>query len=122
MTLLRAQELVVDDRPWEIAFENVKVPVENRIGEEGDGFSHAQHWLNVGRIRHGARAMGVIERCLGRPAAARSWFVPQAKHWVDVENGNILKTMLAQILTGKLSVKQAATVASDNIAQTLNEK
>ena len=49
---------------WEIAFENVKVPVENRIGEEGDGFSHAQHWLNVGRIRHGARGIGVIERCL----------------------------------------------------------
>jgi hypothetical protein len=40
---------------------------------------------------------------------------------VDVENGNILKTMLAQILTGQLTVKQAATVASQNIAQTLNE-
>lgn len=62
--LLRAQELVIDDRPWEIAFEDVKVPVENRIGEEGDGFKHAQHWLNVGRIRHGARSLGVIERCL----------------------------------------------------------
>ncbi len=62
--LLRSQELVVDDRPWEIAFENVEVPVENRIGEEGDGFRHAQHWLNVGRIRHGARSIGVIERCL----------------------------------------------------------
>jgi acyl-CoA dehydrogenase len=62
--LLRAQELVVDDRPWEIALENVKVPVENRIGEEGDGFRHAQHWLSVGRIRHGARSIGVIERCL----------------------------------------------------------
>jgi acyl-CoA dehydrogenase len=62
--LLRSQELVVDDRPWEIAFEDVKVPVEDRIGEEGDGFRHAQHWLNVGRIRHGARSMGVIERCL----------------------------------------------------------
>lgn len=62
--LLRAQELVVDDRPWEIAFENVRVPVEDRIGEEGDGFRHAQHWLNVGRIRHGARGIGVIERCL----------------------------------------------------------
>ena len=34
--------------------------------------------------------------------------MPQAKHWVDVENGNILKTMLAQMLTGHLSVKQAA--------------
>lgn len=62
--LLRSQELVIDDRPWEIAFEDVKVPVEDRIGEEGDGFKHAQHWLNVGRIRHGARSLGVIERCL----------------------------------------------------------
>ncbi|MBX9842137.1 MAG: acyl-CoA dehydrogenase family protein [Xanthobacteraceae bacterium] len=62
--LLRAQELVVDDRPWEIAFENVRVPVADRIGEEGDGFRHAQHWLNVGRIRHGARSIGVIERCV----------------------------------------------------------
>jgi acyl-CoA dehydrogenase len=62
--LLRSQELVVDDRPWEIAFEDVKVPIEDRIGEEGDGFRHAQHWLNVGRIRHGARSMGVIDRCL----------------------------------------------------------
>jgi acyl-CoA dehydrogenase len=62
--LLRSQELVVDDRPWEIAFEGVKVPVEDRIGEEGEGFRHAQHWLSVGRIRHGARGIGVIERCL----------------------------------------------------------
>jgi acyl-CoA dehydrogenase len=62
--LLREQELVVDDRPWEIAFENVKVPVENRIGEDGDGFRYAQHWLNVGRIRHGARGIGVMQRCL----------------------------------------------------------
>ena len=54
-------------------------------------------------------------------AAQRSWFVPTAKHWVDVENGNILRNMLAQILTGKLSVKQAASSASDNIASVLNQ-
>jgi acyl-CoA dehydrogenase len=88
--LLRPQELVIDDRPWEIAFEDVKVPVENRIGEEGDGFRHAQHWINVGRIRHGARSLGVIERCLelgakyakqrvtfGKPLAER-----QAVQWM----------------------------------------
>ena len=28
-------------------------------------------------------------------AAAASWFVPTAKHWVNVENGNVLRTMLA---------------------------
>jgi N,N'-diacetylchitobiose transport system substrate-binding protein len=53
-------------------------------------------------------------------AALRSWFVPAAKNWVNVENGNILRTMLAQILTGKLTVKQAATTASENITYTLN--
>jgi N,N'-diacetylchitobiose transport system substrate-binding protein len=53
-------------------------------------------------------------------AALRSWFVPAAKNWVNVENGNILRTMLAQILTGKLTVKQAASAASDNLTYTLN--
>jgi len=66
-------------------------------------------------------ATNLLGASVNERAAARSWFVPQAKHWVDVENGNILKTMLSQILTGKLSVKQAATVASDNITQTLNQ-
>jgi len=65
-------------------------------------------------------ATNLLGSSVNERAAARSWFVPQAKHWVDVENGNILKTMLSQILTGKLTVKQAATVASDNITQTLN--
>jgi N,N'-diacetylchitobiose transport system substrate-binding protein len=53
-------------------------------------------------------------------AALRSWFVPAAKNWVNVENGNILRTMLSQILTGRLSVQQAAATASDNITYTLN--
>ena len=96
--LLRQQELMVDDRPWEIAFDNVKVPVEDRIGEEGEGFKHAQHWLNVGRIRHGSRSLGVIERCLdlactyanqrvtfGRPLAERQaiqWMVADMYTWM----------------------------------------
>ncbi len=66
-------------------------------------------------------ATNLLGKSVNERAAARSWFVPQAKHWVDVENGNILKTMLAQMLTGHLTVMQAATVASANIAQTLNE-
>jgi N,N'-diacetylchitobiose transport system substrate-binding protein len=54
-------------------------------------------------------------------AAQRSWFVPTAKNWVNVENGNVLRTMLARILTGRSSVKDAASVASDNITFTLNQ-
>ena len=38
-----------------------------------------------------------------------------------MENGNILRNMLAQILSGKLSVQQAAQSASTNIQLVLNQ-
>ena len=66
-------------------------------------------------------ATNLLGNSVNERAAARSWFVPTAKHWVDVENGNILRNMLAQILTGKESVQQAASSASDNIASVLNQ-
>src|SRR6478672_6867179 len=66
-------------------------------------------------------ATNLLGASVNERAASRSWFVPTAKHWVDVENGNILRNMLAQILNGKLSVKQAAASASDNIASVLNQ-
>jgi N,N'-diacetylchitobiose transport system substrate-binding protein len=66
-------------------------------------------------------ATNLLGNSVNERAAARSWFVPTAKHWVDVENGNILRNMLGQILTGKLTVKQAAQSASDNIASVLNQ-
>jgi N,N'-diacetylchitobiose transport system substrate-binding protein len=66
-------------------------------------------------------ATNLLGTSVNERAAARSWFVPAAKHWVDVENGNILRTMLSEILSGKFTVKQAATLASDNITATLNQ-
>jgi len=65
-------------------------------------------------------ATNLLGTSVNERAAARSWFVPAAKHWVDVENGNILRNMLATILQGKLTVKQAAQNASDNISLVLN--
>jgi N,N'-diacetylchitobiose transport system substrate-binding protein len=65
-------------------------------------------------------ATNLLGNSVNERAAKRSWFVPTAKHWVDVENGNILRTMLARILTGKATIPQAASWASDNIAFTLN--
>ena len=66
-------------------------------------------------------ATNLLGNSVSERAASRSWFIPTAKHWVDVENGNILRNMLAQILTGRLTVKQAAQSASDNIASVLNQ-
>jgi N,N'-diacetylchitobiose transport system substrate-binding protein len=65
-------------------------------------------------------ATNLLGNSVNERAAKRSWFVPTAKNWVNVENGNVLRTMLARILTGKDSIKEATSTASDNITLTLN--
>jgi glutaryl-CoA dehydrogenase (non-decarboxylating) len=48
----------------ELAFNNVKVPVENRIGEEGEGFKIAMSCIDQGRFTVGAGACGLTKACL----------------------------------------------------------
>jgi alkylation response protein AidB-like acyl-CoA dehydrogenase len=45
----------------EILFEDCRIPAENRLGEEGQGFKIAMTVLDVGRIGIGAQALGIAE-------------------------------------------------------------
>lgn len=67
-----------------IAMENVEVPIENRLGEEGEGFKIAMAALDNGRYTVGAGAVGLIRACLEdsiKYAKERKTFgVPIADH------------------------------------------
>ncbi len=52
-----------------IAFQNVEVPVENRIGEEGEGFKVTMSAFDRGRYTVGAGAAGLIRAALDASVA-----------------------------------------------------
>ena len=80
--ILRKTPTMMGDEPCEIAFDDVKVPVENLIGAEGDGMKAAQKWITGGPALSGvprARRGEALHRPDGRatpssasPSARRS--------------------------------------------------
>ena len=48
----------------ELIFQDLKVPVANRLGKEGDGFKIAMSTLDGGRIGVGAQALGIAQAAL----------------------------------------------------------
>lgn len=50
----------------ELIFENCRIPAENLIGKEGEGFKIALATLDVGRIGIGAQALGIAQGALER--------------------------------------------------------
>src|SRR5690606_17176515 len=45
----------------ELIFDNVEVPIENRLGEEGKGFANFMKTLDAGRIGIAALSLGIAE-------------------------------------------------------------
>lgn len=92
-----------------IGFNNVKIPAENLLGKEGDGFKIAMETLNGGRIGIAAQALGIAEGAFERALA----YSKERKQFGKPisENQAIqfkLADMIAKIETAKLITYKAA--------------
>ncbi len=93
----------------ELFFENVEIPAENLLGEEGQGFEIAMHSLDQGRFTVAAGAVGVIRACLERSTAyarERETFGQEIGRYQLVQD--MIATMVLGYETSKLLVLQAA--------------
>jgi len=50
--------------PYEVHFDSVRVPAENRLGAEGDGFAVCQKWLVHARVPYAAGVIGIAQEAL----------------------------------------------------------
>jgi butyryl-CoA dehydrogenase len=81
----------------ELLFEGCRVPLEQRLGEEGQGFKIAMATLDGGRIGIAAQAVGIAvaayEAALGYARERKSFGVPIGQH-------QMVQWMLADMATG----------------------
>jgi glutaryl-CoA dehydrogenase (non-decarboxylating) len=103
----------------ELFFENVEVPAENLLGEEGQGFEIAMYGLDQGRFTVAAGACGVIRACLERSveyARERETFGEPIGKYQFVQD--MIAEMVLGYETSKLLVMQAAWMKDQGLRNT----
>ncbi|MCP1449323.1 acyl-CoA dehydrogenase [Priestia megaterium] len=119
-------------RTVQLHFENIQVPVENRLGEEGEGFRIAMANLNAGRIGIAAQAAGIAEGALtaaknyaneryqfGKPILSQQGIAFKlADMETAVESAKLLMYRAAFLYDQKLPCKKEASMAKLFASQT----
>ncbi|MDI6915428.1 MAG: acyl-CoA dehydrogenase [Desulfitobacteriaceae bacterium] len=98
---------------YELVFDNVRVPVENRLGEEGEGFKIAMVTLDYGRIGIAAQALGIAQGAYEQALKYAKERVQFGKAIAQFQiNQFKLADMATQIEAARLLVYQSAYLAS----------
>ena len=110
----------------EVRFENVRTPITNRIGEEGDGFALAQERLGPGRIHHCMRWIGISERAFAmmcQRAVARELAPGEplgrqqaVQHWIAESRAEIDAARLLVVDTAMQMARDGAHAARDRVS------
>jgi alkylation response protein AidB-like acyl-CoA dehydrogenase len=92
-----------------VAFDNCKVPVENRIGPEGEGFKYAMKGLDGGRLNIAACALGGAQDAFDRALAYVQERKQFGKRIADFQNTQFtLADMETDLAASRALLHQAA--------------
>lgn len=95
--------------PYEVHFDNYEVPIEDRLGEEGKGFSFAEEWLIHARPPYAAASIGVAQAAL---ELAKEWAKERKTFGSVLADKQAIQWMIAdseiELRAARLLVYQAA--------------
>ncbi len=98
-----------------VFFENCRVPISNRIGDEGQGFKIALSALNGGRLNIAACSLGGAKQCL---TLAREYMLERTQFKQKLADFEALQFRFADMITeldaSRLMVHRAASALDQN--------
>lgn len=86
----------------DVVFEDVRVPVENRLGAEGDGFTLAMRVLDRGRVHISSVCVGVAERLIADCVAYAS---ERKQFGQPIASFQLIQALIADSKTEALAAK-----------------
>jgi alkylation response protein AidB-like acyl-CoA dehydrogenase len=98
-----------------VAFEDVRVPVANLVGEEGDGMAFTYEWFRYERLMIAARCCGAAERLIDEATAF-------ARHRVQFGRPIIENQAISHMLADSLTELWAARLMTYRLAENIDAK
>lgn len=86
----------------DVSFDEVAVPVENRLGEEGEGFKIAMRVLDRGRLHISAVCVGVAERLIADSVA---YAAERKQFGKAIAEHQLIQAMIADSKTEALAAR-----------------
>ena len=93
----------------QITFDNVKVPVENLLGEEGEGFTIAMKGLDGGRINIATCSVGTAQQALN---SAMTYMQEREQFGKPIAGFQGLQFKLADMATELVAARQMVRLAA----------
>jgi alkylation response protein AidB-like acyl-CoA dehydrogenase len=92
-----------------ISFDAVRVPINHRLGEEGQGFAIAMKGLDGGRINIATCSIGTAQAALNR---AQAYLKERSQFGRDLAQFQALQFKLADMLTELVAARQMVRLAA----------